>query len=197
MDMRYPLALLVALLALAPKAQAQADIHVLSSAAPTKGLEIGSEVIVTATLRNAGTQSILWPVGKMSLQESEPFWFEFVGTITPGCEFKRSEYFPEQFVYEWEAQRLEVGQQLSCAVKLRVQMVPPSGFARLAVDGDHHGVEETGSNNHTSLDFFFGDHVGVSGRAIPAASPTVLILIGLGALLVAWRKREILRRNEE
>jgi hypothetical protein len=184
--MRWIQCVAVLLFAFSSHTYANADLEVISSASPNTGLVVGSEVLVSTTLRNNGPDSMWMPSSNMLLEESEPFWFQFVGAETPGCAFEPVAFDPPRFLYTWGVPSLAVGQEVTCVARLRVQLVPASGMARLAVVGDHYGPEVDGASNQTAVQFYFGDSLAGVAHTIPTLSAWGLALVAAGAVGIAW-----------
>lgn len=113
------------LFAWAGAAHAQsADLRVLSSATPSTGLTVGQEVVIATTAINDGPNPaqnvlVLW-----SAPVFQPFVLEDAQALIPGCITEIFDFEPPTFNFSYTIPTLLPGEQRTCAVRVRVRVVP-------------------------------------------------------------------------
>lgn len=152
----WPTDALALLLATSQHAIAQsADLRIEMLAAPTSGLAIGSEVLVTTTVANAGPDAAVGVSVDVAGVPLQPFPFDIVGSETEGCMVEPLDIDPVRFNYHWHVGSIDAQTERACTVRLRVRampapVVPLSGSV-------HSGTPDSNpDDNVASRNFVFG-----------------------------------------
>ena len=168
----YILALLLAmpLHAIAQSSDLQVDV----SAAPTSGLAIGSEVVVTTSVTNAGPDAATGVSVDVAGIPFQAFPFEIVGSETPGCSVEALDIAPVVFNYNWQIGALGAHAERACAVRLRVRAMP-APTVPLSASVFSNTLDPNSFNNSVSLFFAFG--VTDLPRVVPSLSWHGILLL--------------------
>jgi hypothetical protein len=185
MHARWSVALL--LFAYASTAFAQADLQTFSSASPTEGLQLGQDVLVSTTVRNNGPNAAPAGSAGVSGESQESFFFQLIGSETPGCVFEQLDFSPPLFNYHWSLPGLAVDEEYTCVARLRVVILPVDNTAQLFAGVISSGglVDPVPGNNNVTLDFLFGTFVSTSHHTIPSTSIWGEAWLALGVLMLA------------
>ena len=178
------------LFAFATTTFAQADLQITSSAAPLTGLVAGQEFLVTTTIRNNGPNAATSVSGGLSLAQQESYWFDLLGSATPGCDIQYIEIDPPTFLIGWSYPGLGAGQSQTCIARLNVRFVPPEGTTQLFAHVDSQPVDAVASNDDATIPLFFQTFP--TRHTIPATSMEGLLVLALCLLVAsafAWHRR--------
>ena len=189
--MRAIWGLALLLFGFATTAFAQADLQVTSAASASIGLIAGQEFLVTTTIRNNGPNAATSVSGSLSLSQQESYWFEFLGSATPGCDIEFIDINPPTFLLFWSYPSLAAGQSQTCVARLSVQFVPPGNSTQLFAHVDSQPIDPVPGNDTASIPLSFQTPGSKARHTIPATSTTGLLLLLLGFLvisLVDWHK---------
>lgn len=173
------LGVLLFALASASAAFAQADLQVTSAAVPASGLWLGDEVLVSTTVRNNGPGSVPESDVGFSASVEEGYYFHFVRSESPECDYDALDINPPRFNYRWTFPPLAAGESHTCVIRLVVFDVPATGRVRHSGRVYSDVTDPYPDNNALTLDFSFGTVTPASARAIPAGSALALVLIAI------------------
>ena len=95
------------------------------SVSKTAGIRLGDELLVSATIRNAGpgtADDVFVEVGQAQL---EPFLYQLIASESPDCgEVHQVDIDPPSYGFFWVAPSLASDETVTCIARLRVVQVP-------------------------------------------------------------------------
>ena len=178
--MTKTLGALALLLAYGTAHSQSADISVASIASPSADLIVGQEIVVTTTAINAGpsaAQNVLVLWGAPIFQ---PFVLEDPQSVTPGCVLEFFDIDPPTFNFGFRIPLLPAGEQRTCAVRVRVRVVPTDYQLLVGADAfSGQTPDPVLTNNTVQYQLTFATP---PPRVIPAVSAWGLIVMAAGAL---------------
>ncbi len=163
-----------------------ADLAAELSSSPTTGLAVGSELIVTATVRNVGpdTASSVFVLLGSPPAGPEGFYFDIVGVESGACTVDSLDFEPPTFNGYWTLASLAAGGSSTCVIRLRVRTAPSARLTLLQLVVNSSTTDLAPQNNSATTGFTFST-LSTGVVRIPSLGRDAMVLFILGAVSIA------------